>query len=118
MQDTKLDIDLTGPEKKYRIAISLYSKNKSTLNGICQSLINFFQQHKTELNSEDLETMKSQIKTRKSPCGQGTATWSKYKLPVHRKKFFFIGTDQFLQQCSAFLQDADIEINFNIKDLE
>ena len=32
-----------------------------------------------------LPTKKMKVVTRKSPCGQGTNTWEKYELRIHRR---------------------------------
>lgn len=94
--------------------IKLASADIHQLNEICASIIDIAQKTKTKVKGPiPLPTKKLKITTRKGPCGNGTATWERYEMRVH-KKMIDLGVDERalrLVMRVPIPKDVNIEIN-------
>lgn len=69
-----------------RARIKLASTDISKINEICCSIKDIADKTGVELKGPiPLPTKKLKITTRKSPCGNGTATWERYEMRVHKR---------------------------------
>jgi len=74
--------------------IKLASTNIDKINRVCTSIADISE--KTGVNMRGpipLPTKKLKITTRKSPCGDGKATWERYEARVH-KRLIDLGIDE------------------------
>ncbi|KRH94436.1 40S ribosomal protein S20 [Pseudoloma neurophilia] len=116
MDQKKFDIDLTQPQQFIKIELTLLSSKKKILDMVCRDFMAYSEQQQMSLPEPiNLKTAKAKITTRKSPCGQGTATWSDYKMFVFGRKFEFTCTHDFLERTASFLQNNEVEISLRIK---
>lgn len=116
LDQKKLDLELTQPQPEIKIELTLLSTNKNILRMVCRDFIAYAQQQQVLIpEPKELETVKGKITTRKSPCGQGTATWSKYKIFVYGRRLEFKTTHDFLEKTAAFLHNTDVEITLKVK---
>ncbi len=78
--------------QKARIKIA--SSDIGKVNEVCSYIKNIAD--KTGVNMRGpipLPTKKLKITTRKSPCGDGTATWERYEMRIH-KRLIDLGIDE------------------------
>jgi small subunit ribosomal protein S10 len=74
--------------------ISLASANIDRLNSIIDSIIDIAKKTKTSLSGPiPLPTKKMKITTRKSPDGEGKASWERYEMRIH-KRLIELGVDE------------------------
>lgn len=79
-------------ERKARIKLA--SAEIDRLNNILNSIIDIAKKTKTKIKGPiSLPTKKLKLVTRKSPCGNGTATWERYEMRVH-KRLIDLGVDE------------------------
>jgi len=74
--------------------IKLSSTNIGKINEVCSYIKDIAE--KTGVNMRGpipLPTKKLKVTTRKSPCGNGTATWERYEMRVH-KRLIDLGIDE------------------------
>lgn len=94
--------------------IKLASADIHQLNEICDSIIDIAQKTKTKVKGPiPLPTKKLKLTTRKGPCGNGTATWERYEMRIH-KKMIDLGVDERalrLVMRVPIPKDVNIEIN-------
>ncbi len=77
-----------------RARIKLASINIDKINQICTDIKDIVQKTGVDLKGPiPLPTKKLKVTTRKSPCGNGTATWERYEMRVH-KRLIDIGADE------------------------
>lgn len=115
-EEKEFEISQLQQENLLEVAIKLASTNKQKLENVCRSFYNFAAtkiQDMTE--SERLETKTATITTRKSPCGEGTNTWARYKLHVYGRRFQFAVSHDILAKMADFLKNSDVEIILSIK---
>lgn len=74
--------------------IKLASIDISKLNEICSSICDIVEKTKVKIHGPiHLPTHRLTLTTRKSPCGNGTATWDNYEMRVH-KRLIDLGIDE------------------------
>ncbi|MBD3313893.1 30S ribosomal protein S10 [Candidatus Woesearchaeota archaeon] len=78
--------------QKARIKIASSDINK--VNEICDYINNIAEKTGVEIRGPiPLPTKRLKLTTRKSPCGDGTATWDRYEMRVH-KRLIDLGIDE------------------------
>merc|ERR1711941_250684 len=72
-----------------RIRITLTSRNLPALEKVCSELISGAKKQKLERlkvrGPARLPTKVLTVTTRKSPCGEGTNTWDRYEMRIHKR---------------------------------
>ena len=69
-----------------KVRIKLSSMNISELNDICRMIKDIASQAGITISGPiPLPTKKMKITTRKSPCGDGKASWDNYEMRVHKR---------------------------------
>lgn len=77
---------------KARIKLSGVEIDK--LNEICNSIKGIVEKTKVKMSGPiPIPTKKMKITTRRSPCGDGKASWEKFEMRVH-KRLIDIGVDE------------------------
>ncbi|MBT3406444.1 30S ribosomal protein S10 [Candidatus Woesearchaeota archaeon] len=74
--------------------IKLASTNIETINEVCDYINNIVEKTGVDIKGPiPLPTKKLKITTRKSPCGDGKATWERYEMRIH-KRLIDLGIDE------------------------
>ncbi len=69
-----------------RARIKLASTDISKINTICSDIKDIADKTGVDLRGPiPLPTKKLKVSTRKSPCGDGKATWERYEMRVHKR---------------------------------
>lgn len=77
-----------------RARIKLASMEIDKLNQICGDIKEIAAKTGVELKGPiPLPTKKLKVTTRKSPCGEGKATWERYEMRIH-KRLIDLGADE------------------------
>jgi len=79
-------------QKKARIKLA--STDISKINSICQYIKDIADKTGVEIRGPiPLPTKRMRVTTRRSPCGNGTATWERFEMRVH-KRLIDLGADE------------------------
>jgi len=71
---------------KENVRIVLISKKISSLEKICQEIVKRGKEKNLKIKGPvRIPTKKIKITTRKSPCGEGTNTWDKFEINIHKR---------------------------------
>ena len=72
--------------KMQRARIKLASVDINKINEVCQSIKEIAEKTGIDMRGPiPLPTKKLRVTTRKSPCGDGKATWERYEMRVHKR---------------------------------
>ena len=87
---TKKDVPAQGMEETmgqvHRIRITLTSRNVKNLEKVCADLKKGATDKKLSVSGPvRLPTRKLKITTRKSPSGEGTNTWDRFEMRIHKR---------------------------------
>jgi len=78
--------------QKARIKIS--STDIKKINQVCNYIMDISEKTGVVMRGPvPLPTKKLKVTTRKSPCGDGTATWDRYEMRIH-KRLIDLGIDE------------------------
>ena len=70
----------------HRIRITLTSRNVKNLETVCANLKRGALDKKLKVSGPvRLPTKKLRITTRKSPCGEGTNSWDRFEMRIHKR---------------------------------
>ncbi|MHA1581569.1 MAG: 30S ribosomal protein S10 [Candidatus Baldrarchaeia archaeon] len=79
--------------------IRLTSTNAQQIEEICQQIKNIAQRTGVHISGPiPLPTKKLKVPIRKSPCGEGTATWEHYILKLHKRLVIIDADERTLRQ--------------------
>merc|ERR1712226_1352090 len=73
-------------EKIHRIRITLSSRNVQNLEKVCADLIRGAKEKQLKVKGPvRMPTKRLLVTTRKSPCGEGTNTWDRFEMRIHKR---------------------------------
>ena len=77
-----------------KASIKLASTDINKINEVCQRINEIAEKTGVELRGPiPLPTKRLKLTTRKGPCGNGTATWERYEMRIH-KRLVDLGIDE------------------------
>ena len=95
--------------------IKLTSTNLLTLENVCSEIKDIGEKNGIKLKGpHPLPTKKMHITTRKAPNGQGTNTWDKYELRVHRRVIDLGADDRSIRQLMRLKIPEDVYIEVSL----
>ena len=78
--------NLPHPQKIHKIRITLTSRKVSSLEKVCQELIERAKSKDLRVKGPvRLPTKSLKVTTRKTPCGEGSKTWDTYEMRIHKR---------------------------------
>merc|ERR1712054_22795 len=117
MQKTK-KVQTTEDDHLHRIRITLTSANVRSLEKVCTDLIRKISGEKGSADKLDirgpvrLPTKTLRITTRKSPCGNGTNTWDRFEMRLHKRLVDLYSPSSVVKQIAniVIVPGVDIEV--------
>lgn len=100
-----------------KVRIKLSSADIDSLNNICNSIKDIASQSGVVIRGPiPLPTKKMKITTRKSPCGQGSSTFDKFEMRVHKRIIDMPANDRVLHAIMRTSIPRNINIKIEMKD--
>ncbi|MDJ0271890.1 MAG: 30S ribosomal protein S10 [Aigarchaeota archaeon] len=101
------------------VRIKITSTNLAKLEEVCKEIKDIAEKTGTKISGPiPLPVKKLVIPTRKSPCGEGTKTWRKHQMRIHRRLIDLGITDQRVMRQIMRIQipdDVAIEMQMTTK---
>lgn len=95
--------------------IKLTSANVSNLTQLCNDIKEMTDKTGVKVRGpQPLPTKKLRISTRKSPCGQGTNTYDRWEMRVHRRLIDLDADDRTMRQLMKLTVPEDVFIEVNL----
>mmetsp|Transcript_7089 Transcript_7089/g.8973 ORF Transcript_7089/g.8973 Transcript_7089/m.8973 type:complete len:116 (-) Transcript_7089:736-1083(-) len=100
-----------------RIRITLTSCNVSNLEKVCADL----KRSATEKNLDvygpvRLPTKVLRLTTRKSPCGEGTNTWDRFEMRIHKRLIDLKSPSEIVKQITSISIEPGVDVEVFFKD--
>ena len=100
-----------------KVRIKLDSADIDMLNNICNSIKELAQKSGIVISGPvPLPTKKLRITTRKSPCGDGTATFDNFEMRIHKRLIDFPANEKILHSIMRMKIPKNVNIKIEIKD--
>src|SRR3989344_3029220 len=100
-----------------KVRIKLASINIEELNPIISSIKEIASRAGVIMRGPiPLPTRKLKVVTRKSPCGNGTATWDRFEMRVHRRVIDLPAEDRVLHPIMKLQFPRSVQIKIEMKE--
>ena len=95
----------------HRIRITLTSRNVKNLETVCANLKRGALDKKLKVSGPvRMPTKKLRITTRKSPCGEGTNTWDRWEMRVHKRVIDLYSPPETVKQITSIAIEPDVDV--------
>ncbi|KAJ3684209.1 hypothetical protein LUZ61_013373 [Rhynchospora tenuis] len=114
---TKLGVE-EHQDQPNRIRITLSSRDIKSLEKVCADLVKGAKDKQVRVKGPvRMPTKVLNITTRKSPCGEGTNTWDRFELRIHKRVIHLISTTQVVKSITDIRIETGVEVEVRIADL-
>eukprot|EP00898_Chlorokybus_atmophyticus_P000174 jgi/Chlat1/1157/Chrsp112S01632 len=104
-------------ERVHRIRITLTSRSVSSLEKVCADLVRGAKEKRLRVKGPvRMPTKVLRITTRKSPCGEGTNTWDRYEMRVHKRLIDMHSPSEVVKQITSISIEPGVEVEVTIAD--
>jgi len=94
----------------HRIRITLTSRNVKNLEKVCSDLIQRAKDKNLRVKGPvRLPTKVLRITTRKSPCGEGSKTWDRYEMKIHKRLIDLHSPAEIVKQLTSINLESGVE---------
>nr|UXY87238.1 40S ribosomal protein S20 [Cryptomonas sp.] len=93
------------------IRITLTSRKIFSLEKICNNIIKSSRDKNLKVNGPiRLPTKSLVVTTRKSPCGEGTNTWDRFEIKVHKRVIDLFSLDNIVKQITTIDIEPGVDV--------
>lgn len=101
----------------HRIRITLTSKNMKSLEKVCADLINGAKKQNLRVKGPvRMPTKILRITTRKTPCGEGSKTWDRFQMRVHKRVIDLHSPSEIVKQITSISIEPGVEVEVTVAD--
>lgn len=100
-----------------KVRIKLNSPDITMLNNICESIKDIAKSSGIPISGPvPLPTKKLKVTTRKSPCGDGTATFDRFEMRIHKRLIDLPANEKILHHIMRMQIPKNVNIKIEMKD--
>lgn len=100
-----------------KVRIRLDSTDIEMLNNICESIKDLAKKSGIAISGPiPLPTKKLKVTTRKSPCGNGTATFDRFEMRIHKRLIDLPANEKVLHHIMRMKVPKSVNIKIEMKD--
>ena len=100
-----------------KVRVKLNSVDIEMLNNICDSIKDIAKKSGIAISGPvPLPTKKLKVTTRKSPCGDGTATFDRYEMRIHKRLIDLPANEKVLHHIMRLKIPRSVNIKIEMKD--
>eukprot|EP00091_Calanus_sinicus_P023320 TRINITY_DN7807_c0_g1_i1.p1 TRINITY_DN7807_c0_g1~~TRINITY_DN7807_c0_g1_i1.p1 ORF type:complete len:155 (+),score=68.57 TRINITY_DN7807_c0_g1_i1:26-466(+) len=101
----------------HRIRITLTSRNVKSLEKVCGDLIRGAKDKELKVKGPvRMPTKTLRITTRKTPCGEGSKTWDKFQMRIHKRVIDLHSPSEIVKQITSINIEPGVEVEVTIAD--
>ena len=96
----------------HRIRITLTSRNVKSLEKVCSDLIRGAKDKDLKVKGPvRMPTKVLRITTRKTPCGEGSKTWDKFQMRIHKRVIDLHSPSEIVKQITSINIEPGVEVS-------
>ena len=100
-----------------KVRIKLNSTEIESLNAICESIKDIAKKSGIAISGPvPLPTKRLKITTRKSPCGNGTATFDRFEMRIHKRLIDLPANEKVLHSIMRLQIPKNVNIKIEVKE--
>ncbi|KAJ1994707.1 40S ribosomal protein S20 [Dimargaris cristalligena] len=101
--------------KVHRIRITLSSRNVQNLEKVCSDLVLRAKEKQLKISGPiRLPTKVLRITTRKTPNGEGTKTWDRFQMRIHKRVIDLHSPSEIVKQITSISIEPGVEVEVTI----
>ena len=102
----------------HRIRITLTSRNVKSLEKVCGDLIRGAKDKELKVKGPvRMPTKILRITTRKTPCGEGSKTWDKFQMRIHKRVIDLHSPSEIVKQITSINIEPGVEVISSVLNL-
>jgi len=99
----------------HRIRITLTSTNVKSLENVCADLIKKANEYHIKAKGPvRLPTKFLKITTRKTPCGEGSKTWDRFEMRIHKRLIDLQSPTELVKKITTVTIEPGVEVEVTI----
>ena len=103
------------PQVTERIRITLTSQNVKSLEKVCEQLIRGAkEEHLVVKGPVRMPTKVLRITTRKTPCGEGSKTWDRFQMRIHKRIINLQSPSDVLKKITGISIEPGVDVEVTI----
>ncbi|KAF0304432.1 40S ribosomal protein S20 [Amphibalanus amphitrite] len=111
----KYEQDAQAPVHKIRITLS--SLNVPSLEKVCAELIDKAKGKDLRVRGPiRMPTKTLRITTRKTPCGEGSKTWDRFQMRIHKRLIDLHSSQDTVKQITSINIEPDVDVEVTMSD--
>ena len=115
MKDYKEGKNLPEEAANHKIRITLTSRNVKSLEKVCQNLVAEAKKKTLKVKGPvRMPTKFLRITTRKTPCGEGSKTWDRYEMRIHKRLIDLHSPSEIVKQITSINIEPGVEVEVTI----
>lgn len=104
-----------APVEQQRIRITLTSRDVKSLEKVCTDLIRGAKDKELRVKGPvRMPTKTLRITTRKSPCGEGTNTWDRFEMRIHKRLIDLRSSTDIVKQITSISIEPGVIVEVSI----
>jgi small subunit ribosomal protein S20e len=104
-----------GESQNQKIRITLTSRNVKALEKVCTDLIRGAKDKDLKVKGPvRMPTKTLKITTRKSPCGEGTNTWDRFEMRIHKRLIDLTSSTDIVKQITSISIEPGVIVEVSI----
>lgn len=114
--------EIPGPEEtaapvSHRIRVTLTSRNVKNIEKVCADIKKAAVDKKLNVSGPvRLPTKKLRITTRKSPSGEGTNTWDRFEMRIHKRLIDLHAPADLVKSITNIQIEPGVEVDVSVND--
>merc|ERR1712020_252304 len=101
----------------HRIRITLTSRTVKSLEKVCNDLIKGAKEKDLKVKGPvRMPTKILRITTRKTPCGEGSKTWDRFQMGIHKRVIDLHSPSEIVKQITSISIEPGVEVEVTIAD--
>eukprot|EP00775_Hariotina_reticulata_P007174 gene7174-7388_t len=105
-------------QQVHRIRITLTSKDVKKLEKVSADLVKGAKDKQLKVKGPvRLPTKTLRITTRKSPCGEGTNTWDRFEMRIHKRLIDLHSPADVVKQITSISIEPGVEVEVTLNDV-
>ncbi|KAI6182371.1 40S ribosomal protein S20 [Aphelenchoides bicaudatus] len=98
-------------QPEHRIRITLTSQNVKALEKVCEQLIGRAKNEQLQVKGPvRLPTKVLRITTRKTPCGEGSKTWDRFQMRIHKRLINLLSPSDVLKKITSISIEPGVDV--------
>uniref|UniRef100_A0A2P2HZN3 Small ribosomal subunit protein uS10 n=1 Tax=Hirondellea gigas TaxID=1518452 RepID=A0A2P2HZN3_9CRUS len=98
-----------------RIRITLTSSNVKSLEKVCADLVRGAKDKRLRVHGPmRMPTKVLRITTRKTPCGEGSKTWDRFQMRIHKRVIDLHSPSEVVRQITSISIEPDVDVEVTI----